>query len=392
MKKPTNLLTLLILFLMMFGLSTPVFALPLDPPEPIDEDKVVIGQTFILKEDQELNGDLVVIGGTAILKPNSEVNGEIALIGGVLDVYGTINGDIQAMGGSLELMDGSVVNGSLYNYGSTITQNEGAVIEGQQIANLPFDFDFSTLPFVEQSPVPEINVTTRQIGGFIGNFLWAIVQVLAVAALAILVILLAPQATDKVATSLGKQPFVHWGIGLLTIFAAPTIFVILLITIILIPLGLLGFIALGFAVLYGWIALGYEVGRRLFNNSASNLSPALKAGLGTLILTAVSRLAAIVPCVGWTVGAVLALFGLGAVILTRFGTRDYPPTAPLPSKPVAYVPPQAPITKDSGIKEPTLTEIFADDDFDGEDELFDEDLEEDFNDLDDQTDFKNNEE
>lgn len=31
-----------------------------------------------------------------------------------------------------------------------------------------------------------------------------------------------------------------------------------------------------------------------------------------------------IPCIGWTIGAALSLFGLGAVILTRFGTRDYP--------------------------------------------------------------------
>jgi hypothetical protein len=38
----------------------------------------------------------------------------------------------------------------------------------------------------------------------------------------------------------------------------------------------------------------------------------------------VARLGAVIPCVGWLIGAVLSLFGLGAVILTRFGTREYP--------------------------------------------------------------------
>lgn len=367
MIKPTKLIMSIFLFLMVIGFTGSVMAMPLDPPDPIDEDKVIVGQTFILKEEQELNGDLVVIGGTAILKPGSEVNGEIALIGGVLEVYGTINGDIQAMGGSLELLENAVVNGSLYNYGSTITQSEGAVIEGQQIANLPFDFNFDELPFIDDAPVPEINITTHPIADFLGNFLWAVIQVLAVAALAILVILLAPKQTEKMANSLGKQPFVHWGIGLLTIFAAPTIFVIMMITIILIPVGLIGFLALAFALLYGWITLGYEIGRRLFKNNADKLSPALTAGLGTLILTTISRLAALVPCVGWTVGAVLALFGLGAVVLTRLGTRDYPPTAPMPMSPVPVQQPSHERIQPSDYLEPTITDILADDEFEDDD-------------------------
>ncbi len=304
------------------GITSPAFA-QTDPPPTIQTDKVIIGQTFVLKENQTLDGDLVVIGGTAILKSNAIVTGDVVLIGGVLDSFGTINRDLTALGGSVELMETAVVSGSLINFGSTVTQREGAVIQGDQIANLPFNFNFEEAPFGEQIPGP--NVTVRRVGGVIGNLLWGIVQVLAVAALAILVLLLFPKPTERIANSLGQQPFVHWGIGLLTIFAAPAAFGVMMITLILIPLGLIGFLVLGFALLYGWVSLGYEIGRRLLKNNTGSLSPALVAGLGTLILTTIARLAAVVPCVGWTVGAVLALFGLGAVVLTRVGTRNYPP-------------------------------------------------------------------
>ncbi len=114
--------------------------------------------------------------------------------------------------------------------------------------------------------------------------------------------------------------------------------------------------------MYGWIGLGYEIGKRLLKSSSTELSPALVAGLGTLILTAISRLAAVVPCVGWTVGAVLALFGLGAVVLTRVGTRNYPPVVEALYHPA---PPARPMT----VTEPNLTDILADE---GEDEIYEE--------------------
>ena len=313
-----------LVLLILLGLTShSVFAAPsYAPPPPINEDKVVIGQNFILQEDQVLNGDLAIVGATAILKEGSRVNGDIALIGGVLRVSGTITGNIQALGGSVELMQTAVVDGSLFNFSSNLTQQDGAVINGQQISSLPFKFNFGNIT-VPETPGIVINPFQR-IAGFVGKLLWSILQILALSALAMLVVLLVPKSTERMAKSISKQPFVHWGIGLLSVFSIPVILVILMITIILIPISLVGFIIFALSMIYGWIALGYTVGSRLFSNKNHSLSPAVIAGLGTLIITVIARFAAIVPCVGWTVGAALSLFGLGAIVLTRFGTRDYP--------------------------------------------------------------------
>lgn len=322
MKSIKSILSMLLLLLLLTTSFSVVTAQTVDPPPPLNEDKVVIGQTFILQEGQILNGDLAVIGATAILKEGSIVNGQVALIGGVLRVHGTVTGDIQALGGTVELKETATVQGSLFNFSSNLTQDDGAVINGQQISSLPFDFNFDnfTAPDAPDLPLK----TFQRATSIIGNFLWSILQILALAALAMLVILLAPKSTERIAGSIVKQPFVHWGIGLLSVFSIPAILVILMITIILIPISLLGFIVFAFCLIFGWIALGYAIGKRLFSENNHNLSPAVVAGLGTLIITVIARLAALVPCVGWKVGAILSLFGLGAIILTRFGTRDYP--------------------------------------------------------------------
>ena len=78
------------------------------------------------------------------------------------------------------------------------------------------------------------------------------------------------------------------------------------------------------------------------------------AGIGTLIITIIARLAALIPCVGWTVGAILSLFGLGAIVLTRFGTRDYP--LEIISKPASPVQSSASITNQENLDN-TLEEI-----------------------------------
>ena len=51
------------------------------------------------------------------------------------------------------------------------------------------------------------------------------------------------------------------------------------------------------------------------------MEPVLSAGLGTLVLAIVIGTAQHVPCVGWIAPALVGLVGLGAAVVTMFGTR-----------------------------------------------------------------------
>jgi hypothetical protein len=322
MKKIQKLLTFSLLLLMIIVNVNNVSAFELsDPPPTINEDKVIIGQSFTLRENQTLNGDLAIIGGIATLKPGSQVTGDIALIGGVLEIDGRVTGDIQAIGGTVTLNESALIEGSLYNFGSNLQQMDGARIEGSQISSLPFDFNFGDISIPETKIAPF--EAAKQTTGFVAKFLWSILQIIAMGGLAMLVLLIAPKSTERIAKSIGNQPFTHWGIGMLTALAFPMVILVCFITIIFIPLGLIGITALLIAFTYGWIALGYEIGRRLFINN-SNLSPTLMAGIGTVILSVVARIVGAIPCIGWLLVVTLSLFGLGAIVLTRVGTRDYP--------------------------------------------------------------------
>ncbi|MBE0688387.1 MAG: hypothetical protein IH585_20530 [Anaerolineaceae bacterium] len=328
MKISKRFISILILLFMVFAHVGSVSANTLiDPPPTINEDKVVLGQSFTLKENQTLNGDLAVIGGTAILRIGSQVNGDIAIIGGILEIDGIVTGDIQAIGGTVTLNQNAVIEGSFYNFGSNLHQMDGARIEGTQISNLPFDFNFGKIDVPDTTNIPL--EAARKTTGFVTKILWSILQIIAMGGLAMLVLLIAPKSTERISTAIGNQPFTHWGIGLLTAFAFPAAILVCLITIIFIPLGLIGIMALMVAVTYGWIALGYEIGKRLFG-AKSGLSPALIAGLGTVILSIVGRVLGAIPCIGWLLVSTLSMFGLGAIILTRIGTRDYPEVLPKP--------------------------------------------------------------
>jgi len=151
-----------------------------------------------------------------------------------------------------------------------------------------------------------------------------------------------------VAHAVMAQPLTSGGLGLLTLIVAPITLLLLTVTIILIPVVVIAVVALFVAAVFGWIAIGYEIGQRFTTAIHQNWHPAFSAGLGVFALTLVANALTGIPvlnCVGWLVPFLLGLAGLGAVIMTRFGTQSVaaPVTvAPAPLAPLAPVASVAP--------------------------------------------------
>jgi hypothetical protein len=120
---------------------------------------------------------------------------------------------------------------------------------------------------------------------------------------------------------------------LLTVGAATALIIVLAITVCLSPLAALAALGLGAAGLFGWIGVGTLVGERLLQAlNARGIAPIWAAGLGTLLITLISTGLSAAFCLapfGWLMVFVLGCLGLGAVVLTRFGTTDYVPSTAL---------------------------------------------------------------
>jgi hypothetical protein len=163
------------------------------------------------------------------------------------------------------------------------------------------------------------------VGFFLGLFLWTLGAMLAA-------MFISPQLARISQTAL-SQPLISGGLGLLTIIILPIILVLLAITICLIPAALIGAFVLILAWIYGMIALGLEVGKRISTAFKKEWHPAITAGLGTLLLmTVLNMMQSIVPCVGWIPKALVGFLGLGAVLLTQFGTITYNQSLNIPTQ------------------------------------------------------------
>ncbi len=309
---------LIVLLFVAILLAPTSLAIAQDPtPTPGNEysgDQLVIGNTYRLSSGDTLTGNLAVVGGTATIEPKATLNGDIILSGGTLTLSGTLNGDIIAIGGAVTLEDTATVNGNLVLIGATLKRSPLAVITGEITEQSPSFFDFKEtskfLPFTRQSdPLTKALTITFES--------------LAVSALAVILGLILPQQVKRVSATITSQPLVAGGVGLLTVVVLPIILVLLTITIILIPVTILTVVLFIFALLFGWMAAGHEVGDRIEGLFHVDWHPAISSGIGVLLLSLIAGFSTMIPCAGWLIGGIISLFGLGAVIISRFGSERY---------------------------------------------------------------------
>jgi hypothetical protein len=292
------------------------------------DDKVVFGGTFTLETGETHDGSLVVFGGAVTVEPDSIVNGDVVLIGGTVEIGGNVNGNVVGIGGAVRLSKNAVINGDLFTMGATLRREEGAKVNGQIIngTDIPYSFTIPnnsnengfTLP--EPPQVPALSVDTNPVL----SIMWFFFRTFMYAALAVLLVMVLPAHVGRVSRAALNQPVITAGAGLLTAFLAPLALIAITITIILIPVTLVAIILLFGAWLLGWVALGLEVGRRIANAVNMEWAPAISAGVGTFILLFVlGGINKAIPCIGWLPQTLVGLWGLGSVLMTRFGTQDY---------------------------------------------------------------------
>jgi hypothetical protein len=158
--------------------------------------------------------------------------------------------------------------------------------------------------------------------------------------LALLVGAVVPGHLGQISDTLVRKPAASGTVGLLTAIAGPSLILLLAIVSFLLTfvcIGLLGWpivfmlpVVLAAGVLLGWVSIGTLLGRRLAVwLKLTNRSAPLVAALGTVVLTLAAALLGSLPfwLGGWVWRLVTLLVlcaGLGAVALTRFGTRPYP--------------------------------------------------------------------
>jgi len=333
MKKHTKF-ALLFVLLICFLIPSTAFA------KGFYDDKIVAGGTFTLYSGETLDGNLLVFGGAVTLEELSLVDGDVLLMGGTISIDGRVNGNVVGFGGVVRLGETAKVTGDLTALGAAVHQAPGSEVDGQVIKggegpiNIPIPIipnisdlaELRTLP--QTTYIPGLNFQTSPLW----SALWFLFKTFLWAALAVLVVMFLPKPIERTADAIVSQPILSGGVGLLTVIVVPILLAIIAITIILIPISLLGALALALTWFLGRIAIGYEVGRRMAKILKKDWAPAVSSGLGMFLLAlVVDASGQLIPCVGWIFPAIVAIIGIGGFLLTRFGSQTYPQSVAITS-------------------------------------------------------------
>jgi hypothetical protein len=264
-------------------------------------------------------GSTVRIGSDVTIEAGQKVR-NVVVIGGQITISGGVDNDVVAVGGSVVLTKTAVVGGNILSLGGIIVSAKDSQIGG-------------TMTEINSSNLFEILTTTLSAEWEGWSWIFAIISLsffLVILVLALLIVALLPKPVRTVAEAISENTFKVTLCGLLGLILIAPLALLLTISVVGIALIPLEVIIVVCSILLGFIAVGQLVGKKvlaLFHRRNSSMLRETFWGLITLWLIGW------IPYIGWMVKAVAIVIGLGAVLITRFGTYQgwktipsHPPT------------------------------------------------------------------
>ncbi|MFB8792240.1 MAG: hypothetical protein U7123_26180 [Potamolinea sp.] len=257
------------------------------------------------------NTNLIRFGGSVTVPENQVVENALAFGGNVtVSPNAKVLDTAIAFGGSVTLQKGARVEGDAYSFGGKIVQEPSAIVVGERAT------------FSDRHGMM-YGVNGGRSSFFAQYFFSAIFRISAAVVSAILGLLIlhtSPQFLPNLAAQLRQRPGLTalWGIGAIVSFVFATVF--LAITLIGIPLIPLLSLTAVVTALVGSLGVALFVGQRLIRNGDWSLQQQFLVGLA--IVTVLS----LIPFFGGLVVFLVNLFGLGVILLWRFG-REKPQIA-----------------------------------------------------------------
>ena len=337
--------------------------------EVVDDDLYIGGSTISI--DGTVNGDVLAAGNEIIVNGlingslnaagakvivNGEVTGAVRIAGNTLEVNGNVGGDVVAVGSSLRLdrtasigndlvvgvgdvsID-SPVGGDIFGGGGDITLANSvggnvkldvdsltlrstASIEGDLVYTSPNEAVIQSGAYIagtttHKTPPPEEREGGMGIWGKIVGFLMAL-------ALGIILIVLTPRRMLPVINAIRNQPWPSLGWGAVLLFATPIAALIVCMTVVGVPIGLIGLALYGIAVYIAHIITGLLIGRMIIG-AIRRMEGAENRGIliGSLALGLfILHLLTMIPYAGFFIGLAAVLFGFGAILVAERQLRE----------------------------------------------------------------------
>ncbi len=249
------------------------------------------------------NTNLVRFGGSVSVPANQTVENASAFGGSVTVLPNARVLDTAiAFGGDIILKAGARVDGDAYSFGGKIIQEPGAIIGGEKAT-------FSDRHGIMYGSYGRQSFFAQ----YFFSAMFRICAAVVAAILGLIILQTSPQFLPDLAIKLGQDPGLAalWGIGAIFAILFGTVF--LAITLIGIPLIPLLSLSAVVTSLVGSLGVALFVGQRINRNDKQPASQRFLIGLAILTVLA------LILFLGGLVVFLINLFGLGVILLWKFG-------------------------------------------------------------------------
>ncbi len=304
----------------------------------IDDSGIRVGDTHIdtdegisrIEKVSVIGEDVVQFGDDIIIEAGEIVEGDVVTVLGSIVIDGMVDGDVVAVGGGITVGPEGEIDGDAVAVGGRVTKEPGGIIRGETVsigtgAGYPLG--------LHRGPFFAGNFFSRGGRLFI-LVMWTILLVV----LGLVVMAVARRPVERVCELSRKEAFKMGLIGLLVEVLIMPAMALLCVTVIGIPVAIFVIpLLLTLALLLAYVGVGYAIGERIGNGHGR--SPYGSMVIGLLILQGLWIVGALIGLpggglglvgttirvIGYAVIYVAATVGLGAVIMSKFGTKDMQP-------------------------------------------------------------------
>lgn len=309
-------------------------------PAPVAADETRSGDTVVVEAGETVNDDLTAFGGTVIVRGTvdgdltafagdvlveGQVNGDVTGFAGNVRIDGNVTGGVDAVAGNVIVGEGASVGGQLeaaagnvriegevrqdVRVGAgTITLGPNAVVGGDFVYDGDLDRAEGAQIAGEVRQEPNVGLDLGFTGPLVPNWVGWIYGFLVNLVLGAVVLLVFPRFSSGIADRATADPLRSAGVGLLVFVGVPILLALLFVSLVGIPLGLLGTLLYALLLWLGYVYGAFAVGVWIIRKVGTG-----DRWLALFVGLLLAGLVGLVPILGGIVQFLVLLLGLGAL-------------------------------------------------------------------------------
>ena len=347
-----------LLAIIMFALSLPQVCLAAE---------IQTGNTYMLAPDIAIEDNLIVVSGE--IEINGTVKGDVFAAGGEIHIRGIIEGDLMAAGGNIMIHEGAVIQKNAHLAGGQITIDgsvnkdinlftgegyisgpvkgniraeagslqlnsivsgsikasaENITLKAKSIIDGDFKYKSPNDPIKEEGSqvkgaTIKLEDTSQLVNKYSQTSFWAsfFTSIVSYWIIGMLFLAFFANCVQRNTILLQNQFWKNMGIGLLSIIVSIITSIILMVTIIGIPLGIITLFASIVLIYLGQLSFAFYLTQKMakiaFDQEHNRITTALLLFISILLLSLVELL----PVIGGLIKVGLTLVGIGTVITAK---------------------------------------------------------------------------